>query len=224
MAGIDPFELLGKLKTARTDMLVDALRRLHQNGSGNLNSLEELLNGKTERPGDAQQPPAPSAATAEARGYEELRRHFVPYAEQLRQQALLTEKLLNGFMYESKRPAPAVLQQEIRIQASPGTQSGARFAVLNSLDHPAEVSFRTGRVHGLSEQQRDALRIQFEPERPRLGPNEEKWIHVRVDVADREGLPERIETGVDLLGEDRLLLKLWIQVELRTRKSGHGQT
>jgi hypothetical protein len=220
MAAIDPFDLLGKLKNARTETLVDALRRLHQSGSSDLSSIEELLGGKSNPPADSP-PSQPAPETSPEPRYEELRRHFVPYAEKLRQQALLTERLLNGFVAESKRPAPAVLQQEIRIQASPGAQSGARFVVMNSLDHATAVSFRMGRIHGLSDQHRDALRIEFDPEKPQLGPNEERSIHVRVDVANVQDLPERIEIGVDLLGGDRLLLKLWIQVELRTGKARH---
>jgi len=225
MAGIDPFELIGKLKNARTDLLVDVLRRLHNKGSGDLSAIDQLLDGNVDPTANASpKPSAPGAANAGNERYEELRRHFVPYAEQLRQQAVLTEKLLKGFASEPKGPTPSVLQQEIRIQASPGTQSGARFAVVNSLDHATELTFRAGSFHGLSDAQRDSLRMEFEPKRPQLGPNEERWIHVRVEVADIDGLPDRIETGVDLLGGDRLLLKLWIQVELRARKSGNEQS
>ena len=72
MAGIDPFELMGKLKNARTDLLVDVLRRLHNKGSGDLSAIDQLLDGNVDPPANASPtPPAPGAANAGNERYEE---------------------------------------------------------------------------------------------------------------------------------------------------------
>lgn len=216
MAGFDPFELIGRLRHARVEPLVDVLRRLHREGAQNLSSIEELLGKTSPLQAESAASVAEDRATPHIERYEELKRHFVPYAEQLRRQSLLTDQLLHGFLAESRASEPATLQQEIRIQYTPGTPSGARFVVANLLGTTTKLQFRIGRVHGLPLEHQSAIRLRFQPDQPRLDPKEERAVEVSVDVENLPDFPEKVDVGVDVLGDERLLLKLWIRIEIRT--------
>jgi hypothetical protein len=217
MVAFDPFEMIDKLRHADIDPLVETLRRIHREGRPNISSLDQLLQMK---PGPESSDPQENQASTgpsipDDGRYEELRRHCVPYAERLREQSILTDKLLKGFVADAGAETPAVLQQEIRIQAFAGTQSGGRFIIVNSLGKPTDVRFRQCRIHGLPPERESRVRIRFLPESPHLEPGEERPIQVTVDLESHDTLPDKVEASIDIYGGDLLLLKLWIPIEIR---------
>ena len=161
--------------------------------------------------------PAPGtrvAATPASPDYEAARQHFVRHSEKLREQAILAEKLLDGLSRNASPTNPVILQQELRLRCAPGATSKTRFIVVNCLARTADVHFRTGHVHGLSAEVSASVRIEFDPECPRLGAGAEQEVEMLVGVAPGDGLPDTLEFGVDVLCEEQLLLKLWVRVAL----------
>lgn len=212
MAAPDPFDLVKRLGNVPLGPLVEALRQMHRGGAVNAPNLEELLGTRIAAPIEPQ-PSIPTAAP-KSPDYEAARKHFVQHSERLREQAMLAERLLDGLAGQTAR-APTVLQHELRIQCAPGAASAARFVVVNCLPQPVEVLFRPGRFHGLSTEQASSLRMSFSPAQPRLEPGAEQEVQLLIDLAGSYGLPDVIEVGVDVLGDEQMLLKLWARIELR---------
>ena len=211
MADLDPFELVRRLRHAPLGPLVAALRKIHDGGHVDLNNLEELLGSRAAAP--APQQPSRTAKSTST-DYEAARRHFVRHSERLREQAILAERLLDGWAGQANQP-PVVLQQELRVQCAPGATSGARFVVVNCLDQTVDVRFRPGHVHGVSAEQATSVHLSFTPEQPRLEPGAERDVQLLVEVDGSDGLPDVLELGVDISGNERMLLKLWVRIELR---------
>ena len=63
------------------------------------------------------------------------------------------------------------------------------------------------------------FKITFHPVTPRLDPGEERMIDFTVEIKSAAALPEHLEVGVDILGDNNLLLKLWIFIEIRNGDS-----
>jgi hypothetical protein len=215
MAARDPFDLLRRLGTVPIGPLVDTLRQLHQSGTGHSSNLEALLgtgSAATDRPAPPIPPVAPIAPASP--DYEAARKHFVRHSERLREQALLAERLLDGLAGQVRR-TPAVLQHELRVQCPPRGTSAARFVVVNCLEQPVDVHFRTGRFHGLSAEQAATIHLSFSPAQPHLEPGAEKEVQLQVDLQGSGRLPDVLEVGVDVLGGEEMLLKIWARIELR---------
>jgi hypothetical protein len=213
MSALNPFDLVARLRNAPLEPLVETLRQLHDRGAVDPPSLEHVLglsDGAPESPR-----PATVAAKPSGSNYEAARRHFVQYSERLREQAMLTEHLLDGLTGHASRTALMLLQHQLRVQCGPGETSAARFVVVNGLDQPADVRFRPGRVHGLSTEQAASVHISFEPDHPHLQAGAEREVQLQVDLRDADGLPDALELGVDVLGNEHMLLKLWVRIELR---------
>ena len=211
MSQLDPFDLVRRLGSAPLGPLVKTLRTIHAGGNGDATRLEALLDAGNATP-PAPVPPTDTPTTTAS--YEAARKHFVRHAERLREQALLTERLLDGLSGEARR-TPAILQQELRVQCRPGATSAGRFIVANCLAQPVDVRFRTGHFHRLSPGQAASAHLSFSPSAPRLEPSTEQEIDVQVDLRATDDLPEFLEVGVDVLGGDELLLKLWVRIEVR---------
>ena len=214
MAAPDPFDLVRRLGTLPLGPLVDALRQLHSTDTGHPSKLETLLAARAEpEPHDPTPPPIPAAARS-APDYEAARKHFVRHSEKLREQAILAERLLDGLAGQSVR-TPSPLQHELRVQCARRATSAARFIVVNCLDNAVDVHFRPGPFHGLSSEQAASIHLSFSPAQPRLEPGAQQEMQLFVDLRDADGLPDVLEVGVDVLGGEQLLLKLWARIELR---------
>jgi hypothetical protein len=212
MADLDPFEVVRRLGHAPLGPLVDALRQIHHRGKVEPNNLKELLGSNEAAFAGPKPPSAPTQSTSP--DYEAARRHFVRHSVRLREQAILAERLLEGLAGPAKQTPPGALQHELRIQCARGATSGARFIVVNCLDRAVDVHFRPGRVHAVSPEQAAAIRLSFTPEQPRLESGAEQEVQLLVEVGGNEGLPDALELGVDVLGHEQLLLKLWVRIEL----------
>ena len=147
--------------------------------------------------------------------YEAARRHFVRHSERLREQAILAERLLDGLAGHAHQTTPVALQQELRVLCGPEDSSAARFVVANCLDRTVDVRFRPGQIHGLPPDQAASIGLWFDPEQPRLEPGAEQEVKLRVELANSDGLPDVLELGVDVLGNEQMLLKLWVRIERR---------
>ena len=212
MADLDPFELVRRLRNAPLGPLVDALRQIHGRGPAAPASLGELLGSREAAP-PAPKPPASKASSSP--DYEAARRHFVRHSERLREQAILAERLLDGLTGSASRTTPVILQQELRVSCTEAGTSRARFVVVNCLERTVDVRFRPGRVHGLSAEQSALIHVSFNPEQPRLEPGAEQEVALLIEVDDADGLADVLELGVDVWGNEQLLLKLWVRIELR---------
>jgi len=115
----------------------------------------------------------------------------------------------------ANRTTPVILQQELRVPCTEAGTSRARFVVVNGLERTVDVRFRPGRVHGLSGEQSALIHLSFDPEQPRLEPGAEQEVALLVGIDDADGLADVLELGVDVWGNEQLLLKLWVRIELR---------
>jgi hypothetical protein len=210
MADLDPFDLVRRLANVPVVPLVNALRQLHDRGITGLPSVDELLG--PEVTASEEKPPA-ALPKASSPDYEAARRHFVRHSEQVREQAMLAERLLDGLAGPLNSTVPVVLQRELRVQCPLGASSGARFVVVNRLEHSIHVRFRPGRVHGLSEEQSAGIHLSFTPGPP-LEPGAEREVQLRVQVDGGQRLPDVLDIGVDVMGDEQMLLKLWVRIEL----------
>ena len=213
MADLDPFEVVRRLRNAPLGPVVEALRRIHDRGKVEPTNLEELLGWKAAATEEPQQPPR--TARSLSPDYEAARRHFVQHSVRLREQAILAEKLLDGLAAHAATPTmPVALTQELRIQCAPGSTSRARFIVANCFERTIDVRFHPGRIHGISPAQAAAVRLSFTPEQPRLEAGSEQQVQLLVEVDDGD-LPDVLELGVNVSGDEQILLKLWVRIELR---------
>jgi hypothetical protein len=208
----DAFDVVMRLSGMPRSAVVDALRRVHR-GDVRPADLWSLLETGTPTP-DQPAGPTPAAVAAPVAppfpDYDRVRRHFVQDSQRLRNQALLTERLLDGFAGIS-RMAP--LQHELRIRCEAGHRAGARFVLVNSLDHAVRVTFRRGRVHA-SADETSSVRVAFDPEHPWMDAHEEREIRVSVDLPASIQAPH-LDLGIDVLGNERLLIKVWLRLELQ---------
>jgi hypothetical protein len=220
------FELLERLKTLPLDPLVEALRDLHERGatgvafpaqpprsaggpagaSTALASIADALAPVAARP-----PDAPRGAD-----YETARRHFVRHSQRLREQATLAERLLDGLVrHEQQTPAP--LQRELCVTCPAGGSSRAPFIVVNALERDVTVAFRIGRLHGPA---RVAMRVSVDPPSLALPRGDEARVAAVVGVPGDARVGMQAELGVDVLGDERLLMKLWLQIAVGASEGG----
>ena len=225
------FELLERLKTLPLDPLVDALRDLHERGAtGVALPAEPRLTG--DGPGGAFRPlasladalaPVVGGTPADApRGadYETARRHFVRHSQRLREQAMLAERLLDGLVrHEQQTPAP--LQRELHVMCPAGASVLAPFIVVNALERDVTVTFRIGRLHG---PERVAMRVSIDPPSLGLPRGDEATMAAVVSVPGDARVGMQGELGVDVLGDERLLMKLWLQIVAGASEGGDDQT
>jgi hypothetical protein len=215
MTPASPFQLLKRLGSLPVDPLVDALRELHQRGMTDSKQLQELISGGDVKPSSSD-PPVISvapAAPSPAGNYEAARRHFVDHARRLREQAMLTERLLANFARRQGVTLPAPVVHELSIVCAPGSQGSTRFVLVNTFDRTIAVHFRVERSHGISPV---ALsdKVSFDPPNPRLEPGREKTVRLCVDLQQWTPATDALEFAVDALSDDRLLLKLWVRVQI----------
>jgi len=209
------FQLLKRLGSAPLDPLVEALRDLHQRGSADSKQLQELLSG-----GDVQLPAAESTIPAMARApransanYESARRHFVEHAQRLREQAILTERLLDGLSGHHGAAAAALPVRELNVPCARGGEASVCFALVNTFDHAIDVQFRT--KHGntpLPIPVNDVM--SFQPPNPRLEPGQDEIVRLSVDVRQWTPAVPAFDIVVDVLGNERLLLRLVVRVQI----------
>ena len=208
---LDPFDLIKRLSSVPMGPLVDTLRQIHHRGSPDAEDLRRLMAAPDTSRAPEAQVTSPSANGSSADGYETARQHFVRHSERLREQAMLAERLLDR-LSASKAALPP-LRQELHIDCAPGGRSEAPFVVANGLRDAADVHFRPGRVHGLPHGT-EPFAVRFDPERIRLEPGAERTVQLSLELPRTEQLPAQLECGVDVLGGEHVLLKLWIQVHV----------
>ncbi len=211
--GLDPFDLIKRLGDVPLGSLVKVLRDLHHHGTPDSDTLRKLL-GSRQSTAETPKPTVPVAIAAPSSDYEAARRHFVQHSQRLREQAILTDKLLDGFAAHADHAKPAILQHELRVQCAPGTTSGARFVVVNCLDRTANVRFRPGRVHSLSIETAEDIHLSFRPCELRLEPEGECEVQLLITLPARDDLPSAFDLGVDVLGNEQVLLKQWVHIEV----------
>lgn len=215
-------DLLQHLSTVPLAPLVEALRELHHLGAADPERIRSLLAAPAApgvRPPAA--PPAvrlPSGPSSDRPDYERARKHFVEHAQRLREQAILAEKLLAGFVGE--QTAAADLRRELTLPASDGPVRTLQFVLVNTLPRAMAITFRVRAARDA--EGRNAWRhgLAFEPAAPHLAAGEEVVVRLQLDTR-RVPLPERPDTViVDVFGNDRPVVSLWISVA--PEEHGHG--
>jgi hypothetical protein len=81
------------------------------------------------------------------------------------------------------------------------------------------VEFRPGRIHGADDGGGDVLT--FEPAAPHLAAGAETLVRVGIDLTAWDKA-ETFDVGVDVLGNGRLLFKLWVRAESPGREEQGG--
>ena len=207
------FALLTRLGSLPVEPLVEALRDLHTRGATDSMQLQALL-----APPPSDPPPDP-AKPLPPRGvnYETARKHFADHAQRLREQAILSERLLDGLVKrhgtKEETPIGVLLARELAIDCQRGGESVIRFVVVNSLDRAVTLRFRVGRPHGAFSQPLEDV-VSFDPPAPRLEAGGQETVRLAVDLRGQPHTAGAFEFGVDVLGDERLLVKLWVRAQV----------
>ena len=215
MSPLAHLELLRRLGAAPLEPLVDVLRDLHQRGATDSKELRALLAPLKSVPSVAPAPP-PAIELLRQPGhenYEAARKHFVQHAERLREQALLAERLLEGFARTEGANGRSPLHRELALECVRGGTSETRFIVSNSFRHPITVGFHVGRIHGCERPDASGI-VTFDPATPRLAEGAEQVVQVTIDLRQHDIAADAFEFGVDVLGDEQLLVRLWARVRV----------
>jgi hypothetical protein len=217
--------LLKRLGNLEHEPLVDALRDLHTRREGGVEQLQKLLASSLPIPSR----PIVGADTLEAaeptRGadYETARRHFVDHGRRLREQAFLAERLLDAFV-RRQDTAPAVASQsELTVRCAREAIASADFFVVNREGSALDVRFDAFPPSGCDGDGADAeesaisaSRLSFDPSTIQLAPGQEAVVRLTVDLRGYRGQAGKRDVGVDIRGNERLLVRLWIHVDVTT--------
>jgi hypothetical protein len=220
-------ELLKRLGSLQRDPLVAALRDLHTRGEAGAWHLHQLL--VSARPVPSRSIAAPDQRTPieRTRGvdYERARRHFVDHSRRLREQAILAERLLEAFVRRQDTTPPSALQHELRMMCARGSTASADFIVVNREASAMDVRFDAARSRGrdadgteIEDGIRIASALSFDPATVHLLPGQEAVVRLSLDLRGDVGRAHTLDVAVDVRGGDRLLLRLWIHVQVTEAK------
>ena len=213
--------LLEQLGAAPVEPLVDALRALHAGSPGGAEHLRRLLapdsRALPQPEHDTRAAAAPVVDMPRDADYEAARRHFVEHGRRLREQALLAERLLDGFVRHQSETRP--LQHELRLTATRGSSAGGSFVVVNTDETPTDVRFlvrATARADGVAAVEQS---ISFDPASMRLQPGEESVVRLSLSLRDYREQRDVLEMSVDVCSDVRLLVRLWICVRVTEQEA-----
>jgi hypothetical protein len=218
-------DLLKRLGSAPLGPLVEALRDLHERGPASVQRLDSLLFSPRSSPASAAPDPSrPPIEPAPEVDYETARRHFADHGRRLREQAILADHLLERFVRPQSMAPPTSLQQQLAVTCARGSTTSTRFVVVNREEREMTVRFDASQCLGIPAPADTDLRacLSFDPPTPRLRAGEETVVRLSLDLTSYEGRGGVIELGVDVRNEQRLLVRLWIRVEVTEREAANG--
>jgi hypothetical protein len=205
----EPVPLQPESRSA-TSLAVEALRAIHDrqtDGDVGPPAARPTPTRKTPALG----PPLPGTS------YDRVRKHFHRHEAGLRRQAWLTDQILdqlqaNGAASPVQGPA---LQQELRLRCPRGGATGGGFVLANEFDRYLRISFSRSALRGAPAGFEQAGLLRFEPAEPVLAAGVEETVRLSIDLAGCPFEPGD-ETGliIDVLGDGRLLHKLWVSITI----------
>lgn len=180
--------------------VVDALRRIERAGD----PRRALPTGRVPIPGD------------EPASYDSVRELFRSHERELRRRSLLVDRVLDQLRRTGdvdEIPAPAPLQQELRLVCSVGGATAGRFVVANETAAEREVRFDVGIAPHAAPAWAAHLEPAFTPEWLCVTPGDSRIVRVAVDLAGLPARPgERVELPVDVGGQGASLGRLWLEI------------
>jgi hypothetical protein len=194
---------LRRLRAIPEDRIVTELKKIHARRT------------TSERPANAAAPlPAPGSETR----YERARRVFADEEKRLRQQALLTEQVVDQLRArEQPAPSPHGSQETLLLRAAAGRPAVGRFRLVNRFARtvPVELSASTLR-------RRDGAGdvpcpVTVTPPQVVLDPGADQVIRVAIDVG-----AARVPLGAGTILEGQVVARagaatvhrLWLEVEI----------
>jgi hypothetical protein len=224
LIGLDAqIDLLTRLGKAPLDPLVEALRDLHVRGPEAAGKLQQLLSSlHVPAAAPAEEHPIDTVPAARTADYETARRHFVDHGRRLREQALLAERLLEAFVRRQSSASPLSLRDELPLTCVRGGTAAIDFIVVNREPGRMRVRFDLGaaRPEVASFDLRACL--SFDPPAPCLQPGAEVIVRCVLDLRSCALPAGDFDVDVDVRGDDRLLVKLWLHLHV-TEEVTHGQ-
>lgn len=190
--------------------IVAALKALHERGASG-NRLESAA------PAPLAQEDAPASDGLGETSYDRVRDHFHQHEASLRRQAWLTDQILDRMQTEGVAPVSteAALQQELRLRCPVGGRAGGAFVLVNEYGRPVEVSFRRSALRGAPVGFERAGTLRFDPDPLVLATGAERVVHLSFDLADCPlEIGDELGLVVDVLGDQSIMLKLWVTIEL----------
>ena len=169
-------------------------------------SLVETLRRVHEGRAEADQKPAPAAETS-LRGA--LRAGVEWMEREARRHAEFVDRL-------TQTPAPAKTapyQQTLYLQGPCGGRTGGRFRCLNRREAEVEVGARLRPFSLGGAPVATAPALTLKPAGFLLKPGEARLVEVAADLADCAD-PGRYESSVDILMNEAVALKLWIEIDV----------
>jgi hypothetical protein len=156
--------------------------------------------------------------------HEDKQRQAKPEAEPARRYQALRQSLESGEARVRQREAgidreiqrqAAPYQETLYLQVARGGRTAGRFRCENRLAETAEVRVALRRVTLAGAALAPSPRLVVTPERFQLAPGASAVLTLTLDLAS---LPElasgKLETAVDLVMNDGLALKLWIEADV----------
>ena len=158
--------------------------------------------------------PASDAATGSddpsARRYRELRGRFDRLERDVRQHAETVDRLLNG---NSPAPGAAAYQETLYLRAAQGARAAGRFRCANHRRHRVTVASVQRPFTMDGEPLADPPTLTLRPGGFCLEPETSREVIVEVDLAACQK-PSKLETSIDLLMNDAVAQKLWIEIDV----------
>lgn len=149
--------------------------------------------------------------------YQKARDHFARHEQRLREEAAVTDRLLDGL--RQQHPAPSVPaappQLSLDLRGSPHTPATGRFVVSNDLRRPARLSFRPSEATLSGTDRALWVPLTLDPPRPTLGPGARQTLTLRIDPTPLGGAPgQQVSLDLDVLADDTVVLKVWVTLTL----------
>jgi len=162
--------------------------------------------------------PASDLKSDPSKYYRELRDGVERMERDARRHAELVERLTGRLMRGQPSEWPAFYQETLYLRCQCGRRSGGRFRCENRRERRTSVTALRRPFRARGERLMTDPGVTLRPESFSLDAGDSKVVVVEIDLAPCSNLPiGTIDSAIDLLMDEALVLKLWIEVDVYER-------
>lgn len=194
--------LLRRLRAAPEERIVAELKRIYAQ-RGDQRGRPALLTDVV---------PESDAASR----YERARRHFAGEEQRLRKQTRVTDRIIDEMRSRERDRDPRSAQETLFLRGALGRRAAGRFRLVNRFARALDVRLDASTLCERDGGATIPCPIDVRPCELRLGPGEERIVHVAIDLAAASAA---LRAGAVLEGEvvaraDGLCVhRLWLEIE-----------